>query len=368
MCRNNGTCLDLVNNFECSCIPEYSGKLCQWHYSQTCDGSLRGCVDAHTINCTNNYEGTVNNSDGNGFECSCVEGFIGDRCEAKVLPCKDKMVCGGLERKLKCIEGEHISDYRCECKFGYAGVRCEIDVDLCENSPCQNGGTCQDNGNNYTCNCTAGYTGHNCSTVLCDNPDISITCIRNQTANCADTLSGPMCTCHPGFTGARCESVYNACDSSPCHSMATCQPHGNDYSCTCPDGYSGRQCTICSMRYCNCPVDDCNIKAGNGICDVSNGNLRLKAFLWFVLPCRKTAVQQHVTGMVTSVALCLYQPTYPRLPPKIVGLIVKMLSVEISSSMANVTASVPVQTVYSMEVTVCLKTEHVLSSKRRRCL
>ena len=167
VCRNNGTCLDLINDFECSCISQYSGKLCQWYYNQTCNGSPRGCVDAHTINCTDNYEGIVSTTDANGFECSCVEGFIGDRCEAKVLYCQDNMICGGPDRKLSCIEG--LNDYWCVCKFGFAGDRCEIDIDLCKFLPCQNGGTCRDHGNNFTCRCPSGYAGHDCSMVSCDD-------------------------------------------------------------------------------------------------------------------------------------------------------------------------------------------------------
>ena len=270
VCENNGSCVDLVNDFECNCIPEYSGKFCQWRSNQTCRGSERPCIEAHTINCTDNYEGTVSTRDGNGFHCSCIEGFIGDRCEGIVLHCRDNMICGGPERKLNCTEGKRVNEYQCECRFGYAGDRCEIDIDLCLNSPCQNGGSCEDIGNNYTCSCPAGYSGRNCSIVLCNNTNTGITCVRSHTADCTDGLSGPICTCEEGFTGSRCETEFNACDSSPCHSMATCIPHGNSYTCNCPEGYSGQDCTICSMRFCNCPVEDCDVKAGNGICNVSN--------------------------------------------------------------------------------------------------
>ena len=166
MCKNNGSCADLVNDFKCNCIPEYSGKFCQWHFSQTCSGSQRPCMEVRTLNCTDDYEGTVSTSDGNGFHCSCIEGFIGNQCEAKVLHCQDNMVCGGPERKLNCTEGKRVNEYQCECRFGYAGDRCEIDLDLCENSPCQNGSTCEDHGNSYTCRCPAGYTNHDCS---CDD-------------------------------------------------------------------------------------------------------------------------------------------------------------------------------------------------------
>ena len=36
------------------------------------------------------------------------------------------------------------------------------DIDECASSPCQNGGTCNDNINSYTCDCIPGYSGSNC--------------------------------------------------------------------------------------------------------------------------------------------------------------------------------------------------------------
>lgn len=37
-----------------------------------------------------------------------------------------------------------------------------IDVNECENSPCQNSGTCINTEGSYGCNCTEGWQGHNC--------------------------------------------------------------------------------------------------------------------------------------------------------------------------------------------------------------
>ena len=269
MCLNNGTCEDLINDFACSCVPDYSGKFCQWHHRQTCNGTQNPCVLAHTVRCIDDYDGFGTNESNDGFQCACIDGFIGDQCEAKILHCENVSVCGGPQRRLNCTEGQGAKDYHCECKFGYAGNRCEIDLDLCENSPCHNGGTCEDYGNNYACTCLPGYTGQSCSVALCNNTDPSIICDESHTESCENGPTGPVCNCEVGYTGTRCETVFDPCDSNPCHSMATCNAHGNNYNCSCPPGYSGRDCTICSMPFCNCPVDDCSTKANNGICDVS---------------------------------------------------------------------------------------------------
>ena len=37
-----------------------------------------------------------------------------------------------------------------------------IDINDCENSPCANGGTCEDLVDNFECTCAEGYTGPNC--------------------------------------------------------------------------------------------------------------------------------------------------------------------------------------------------------------
>lgn len=271
VCRNGGSCMDGIGDFKCNCRSGYSGKLCQWYYNQTCAGSDNGCIQTHTRQCIDNYEGA--SSDDRSFECLCLEGYIGDWCQAKIVYCTNPSVCGGPERKLNCIENDENSGpgYSCICKYGYAGNRCEIDRDLCENSTCQNGGTCEDLGNNFICHCPEGYTGDDCSLALCDSDTCGV-----HSSHCNNGLSGPICTCLEGYTGTRCETIFDPCDLNPCHGMATCVPQGNSYTCNCPTGYSGNHCTICSMPFCNCPVNDCDTKANNGICNVSMGTMSLK--------------------------------------------------------------------------------------------
>ena len=39
---------------------------------------------------------------------------------------------------------------------------CFLDIDECEENPCQNEGTCENEEGSYTCNCGEGFKGDNC--------------------------------------------------------------------------------------------------------------------------------------------------------------------------------------------------------------
>lgn len=54
------------------------------------------------------------------------------------------------------------NDYQCICPLGFTGSRCEIEAARCSQSPCANGGSCENVGNSYRCHCEAGWTGVNC--------------------------------------------------------------------------------------------------------------------------------------------------------------------------------------------------------------
>ena len=70
----------------------------------------------------------------------------------KDSPCKNGGTCQ-----------DKIADYTCVCDIGYTGINCGIDIDYCSGIVCDNGGSCVDGINKYTCNCVDGYGGELCA-------------------------------------------------------------------------------------------------------------------------------------------------------------------------------------------------------------
>lgn len=58
------------------------------------------------------------------FECVCVVGTLGARCEINVDECAGAPCGHG-----KCIDG--IGQYECECAPGYEGDHCQTEIDEC---------------------------------------------------------------------------------------------------------------------------------------------------------------------------------------------------------------------------------------------
>merc|ERR1719494_360442 len=86
---------------------------------------------------------------------------------------------------------------------------CKKAIKYCDPDPCQNGGTCVDEGTSFKCDCP------------------------------------------PEFTGQCCEKEVppNLCEPSPCHNHATCIMQDETFICKCPPGFIGR---LCQNRDCGC--------------------------------------------------------------------------------------------------------------------
>ena len=66
-CLHNGTCVDLVGGFRCTCPPGYTGLRCEGDINECRPGA---CHAAHTRDCLQDP--------GGGFRCLCHPGFTGE--------------------------------------------------------------------------------------------------------------------------------------------------------------------------------------------------------------------------------------------------------------------------------------------------
>ncbi|XP_037819163.1 LOW QUALITY PROTEIN: protein eyes shut-like [Lucilia sericata] len=76
-------------------------------------------------------------------------------------PCRNGAACIKIETNEIDENGDKLEKWKCKCPTGYMGPTCEISV--CEDNPCQYGGTCvQFPGSGYLCLCPLGKHGHYC--------------------------------------------------------------------------------------------------------------------------------------------------------------------------------------------------------------
>ena len=106
--------------------------------------------------CLNNGLCTITPS---GFICTCVNGYIGVRCEKRADDCPRDL-------SMDCEKGVCKLDLsghpRCICDDGYQGPACSKQTDDCASKPCLNSGKCIDKTNGFECQCKRNTYGKYC--------------------------------------------------------------------------------------------------------------------------------------------------------------------------------------------------------------
>ncbi|XP_072047763.1 uncharacterized protein [Amphiura filiformis] len=168
----------------------------------------------------------------NGYECQCLPGWTGQKCEKDVNECTSTPCLNGGQ----CVDG--VNRYECQCLPGWSGRICQTDINECASGPCMNGGTCVDVINGYVCQCTSGYKGVYCEQNV--NECTSTPCLNG--GQCVDGVNEYECQCLPGWSGRICQTDINECASGPCMNGGTCVDVINGYVCQCTSGYKGVYC------------------------------------------------------------------------------------------------------------------------------
>uniref|UniRef100_A0A3P9J021 Stabilin 1 n=1 Tax=Oryzias latipes TaxID=8090 RepID=A0A3P9J021_ORYLA len=233
-CYDKGTCFDGIHgNGSCSCHSRFKGVAChicsdQSKHGENCD---EDCLCVH---------GVCDNRPGSGGGCrrgSCLEGYSGENCDKKAMPCN----ADGL------LQHCHIHAF-CTQADGYDGNGhfC-TPINLCLKS---NRGGCDANADcvyvgpgNVSCVCMEGWTGDGRVCVEINNCRVDGGGC-SQGAICIHIGPGQNeCVCKTGYVGngKECELI-NPCtqNNGGCHELAKCeQKEGGVHTCMCPDGYVG---------------------------------------------------------------------------------------------------------------------------------
>ncbi|XP_063373745.1 protein crumbs [Cydia amplana] len=220
-CENGATCRDLVSDYRCECHQGYTGK--------NCDVDIQECASNPC-----KYDGIcVEHSNTSLYQPA-------DGPPVQLGP-QPHMVLPDVFYRPFSPENAH--GYECICVFGTTGSRCEVNIDECAASPCRHG-KCVDGVGGYTCECLPGYEGEHCEV---DINECNIYDPCGIHGRCYDGRATYYCACDPGWGGRNCSVILEGCRQQPCRNNGTCLPwlrHETEhrFNCSCTPGHHGRTC------------------------------------------------------------------------------------------------------------------------------
>jgi hypothetical protein len=275
-CANGGTCSDIGTlMFDCVCVPGWRGPKCEDDWNE-CTMGVHACHN--DASCINN--------DGS-YTCKCDPGYSGDGFGV----CDDVDDCflykaddpNIITTVSVCVHGtcedRGANYFVCTCDVGYTDSNCDRDTNECNlingDNKCNVNAECVNTDGSYQCVCNTGYTGEgsgqNCAPIAdCDaNP-----CDQDNTAACEEEELGGVpglysCKCKTGYTDTKCSADINECSAhnagmNECDDNAICENTDGSYICKCEDGYAGVDGKKTEFGGSGCTdIDDC----ASGPCD-----------------------------------------------------------------------------------------------------
>ncbi|TNN74178.1 Sushi, nidogen and EGF-like domain-containing protein 1 [Liparis tanakae] len=210
-CLNGGTCFHYIGKYKCECTEDFSGRHCEVSRSSVQTPAELGCgLPPQVKHAEVQFSSTTT---GSMAVYLCHSGFISvPRATQSICGVQGDWsqppICEEINECLSqpCLNGgkcrNQVGSYQCECVDGYSGNRCQKDVNGCLSEPCKHGATCEDRPGSYLCHCSQGFKGQNCETV--ENPCVLQPC-GNRGLCRSDKRGNYNCVCRVGHTGKDCE-------------------------------------------------------------------------------------------------------------------------------------------------------------------
>jgi hypothetical protein len=272
-CANGGTCSDIGTlMFDCVCVPGWRGPKCEDDWNE-CTMGVHACHN--DASCINN--------DGS-YTCACDPGYSGDGFAV----CDDVDDCflykqddpNFITTVSVCVHGtcedRGANYFVCTCDVGYTDSNCDRDTNECNlingDNDCDVNAGCVNTDGSYMCVCNTGFTGagnlNNCAAI---EDCASDPCVTENTAACEEEDLGGVpglytCKCKTGYTDTKCSADINECDANNvnnCDEAAVCENTDGSYTCKCQWGYSGNGIKTDTGGTGCVDLDDC----ASGPCD-----------------------------------------------------------------------------------------------------